>query len=110
MSNKNVYIKFLVDGRWGDISGEPLFDVKAGDTRWVTARLAKAAVPDKAEYVPDKAEYVPDKAEYVPDKAEYVPSTPNKAALVVKAAEPVSSPAPSAKDSSKKRVKRRPRA
>lgn len=50
-----IKIKFFEDGKWGDHPGDPIFEVKAGDERDVSADLAKFATDaGKAEFVRPK--------------------------------------------------------
>ena len=52
-----IKIRFLCDGCWSDEPGKPNFEVKEGDEREVTARLANIAVSaGKAEFVVLKPE------------------------------------------------------
>ncbi len=50
-----IKIKFLEDGKWGDHPGDPIFEVKAGEEKDVSANLAKFATDaGKAEFVRPK--------------------------------------------------------
>lgn len=47
-----IKIKFLEDGKWGDHPSDPIFDVVAGEERYVSFNLAKTATDaGKAEFV-----------------------------------------------------------
>ncbi len=50
-----IKIKFLEDGKWGDHPADPIFEVKAGEEKDVSASLAKFATDaGKAEFVRPK--------------------------------------------------------
>jgi len=58
MSKKfKVKVRFLEPGRWADVPGEPIIEVKKGDTAEFTEVNAMLAVASgKAEFVTDDAE------------------------------------------------------
>jgi uncharacterized protein (DUF3084 family) len=47
-------IRFLEDGKWSDHPSQPVFDVKAGDEKQVSARLAKLAIDAGKAVILDK--------------------------------------------------------
>ncbi len=80
-----IKIKFLEDGKWGDHPADPIFEVKAGEEKEVSASLAKFATDaGKAEFVRPKQKPGPrPKAEG--GKAKAVPKDKPKAGPTPKA-------------------------
>lgn len=70
-----IKIKFLEDGKWGDHPADPIFEVKEGDEKEVSASLARTATDaGKAEYVRPKQKPGPKpKAEDEPEKSKAGP-------------------------------------
>jgi len=67
-------VRFLQDGRWSDKPWLPVFDVKAGDVKSVSAELAKVATQaGKAVIVQDNPQKIEDKPKPIEEKIQKPP-------------------------------------